>query len=196
MAKNKKEIKDSEVNTEQEAAAPETAGDTPDGEGGSAAEETVVLTGAELAELKSRIDELKKNYESAVNTAQRTQADFANFKRRNQNIVSDSMEEGKITVVKAILPVLDDFDRALGCENKDQKFFDGVVLVHRRLMDSLGALGLSEIECSGKFDPEFHEAVLQEEDENREEGDIILVLRKGYKLGERIIRHSMVKVAK
>ena len=109
---------------------------------------------------------------------------------------ADSLEEGKRECIKALLPALDNFDRALQAEGAgDESWREGVRLVHRQLMDSLQKLGLSEIEAEGKFDPNVHEAVMQEKAEGRESGDILAVLQKGYRVGEKIVRHSMVKVA-
>ena len=69
------------------------------------------------------------------------------------------------------------------------------MLVQRQLMDTLGKLGLSEIDATGAFDPNFHEAVMQEKAEGRQSGEILAVFQKGYRVGDKIVRHSMVKVA-
>ena len=96
-----------------------------------------------------------------------------------------------------LLPVLDNFDRALGNSAAvDAAWLAGIQLVHKQLMDTLAKLGLEEIDASGKFDPELHNAVMQDEAEDVESGMITEVFQKGYKVKNRIIRHSMVKVAK
>ena len=146
--------------------------------------------------MQEHIQTLQKQKDETVALLQRNQADFDNFRRRNASVRADSLEEGKRECIKALLPALDNFDRALQAEGAgDESWREGVRLVHRQLMDSLQKLGLSEIEAEGKFDPNVHEAVMQEKAEGRESGDILAVLQKGYRVGERIVRHSMVKVA-
>ena len=80
------------------------------------------------------------------------------------------------------------------CE-QDEGWRDGIILVHKQLLDALQKMGLSEIETDGKFDPNLHNAVMQGTEEGKESGDIIQVFQKGYRVGEKIIRPSMVKVA-
>ena len=93
--------------------------------------------------------------------------------------------------------MLDNFDRALGNSAAvDAAWLAGIQLVHKQLMDTLAKLGMEEIDASGKFDPELHNAVMQDEAEDVESGMITEVFQKGYKVKNRIIRHSMVKVAK
>ena len=125
------------------------------------------------------------------------QADFDNFRRRNASVYADSLAEGERNVIKELLPVIDNFERALNnSENVDQNYVEGVRLVYKQLMDVLTKKGLEEIDASGKFDPELHNAVMQGESDDAESGDILEVFQKGYKVKDRIIRHSMVKVAK
>ena len=100
--------------------------------------------------------------------------------------------------LEALLPVLDNFDRALAAVPEDEKtaWVDGMKLVSKQLYETLYKAGLEEIQAEGQFDPELHDAVMQEENEDKESGEIIDVFQKGYKVKNRIIRHSMVKVAK
>lgn len=186
-----------EVTTASSEEIKETAsnaGETPKKE---EIPETVTLTRDEFKEVKEHIDKLTKEKEETVALAQRLQADFDNYRRRNASIHSDSMDEGVRTLVKELLPVLDNLDRALlNADGVDKGFVDGIVLLQRQLIDQLAKHGLCEIDASGKFDPQMHEAVLQEDKEGAQSGEIIDVLQKGYKVKDRIIRHSMVKVAK
>ena len=164
---------------------------------------SVTMTASEFEELKAHIEalqkekaELKQNYESETAARLRSQADFSNYRRRNAAAVAESMEDGKTSVIKCMLPVIDDFERALGNSDGVEKgFLDGITLVYKRLLDELHKIGLEEISCKGEFDPEFHEAIAQEASEGFEKGSIIEVYRKGYKVNDKIIRHSMVKVA-
>ena len=145
--------------------------------------------------VKAKLDQLEKEKNDNTALLQRLQADFDNYRKRNATLSMDSLDEGARNVIKALLPVLDNFERAMGAA-PEGSWADGVKLVQKQLFGILEKNGLEEIEASGAFDPEFHEAVLQEEAEGKESGDIVEVLQKGYKVKNRIIRHSMVKVAK
>ena len=177
----KTEATESEKETQQEESA-----------------ETVTLTQEEFQKVQEHIETLQKEKDEMQLLAQRTQADFDNFRRRNATVRSDSLEEGKRECIKALLPVLDNFDRAMETEtdsDSDKAWRDGVALVQKQLLDELSKLGMQEIEADGKFDPNLHNAVMQEKAEGKESGDILAVFQKGYRVGDRIIRHSMVKVA-
>ena len=145
---------------------------------------------------RERIESLQKEKEETVALLQRNQADFDNYRRRNATVRTDSLEEGRRECIKSLLPVLDNFDRAMENDSaEDSSWREGVKLVHRQLLETLQKMGMSEIDTSGKFDPNIHEAVMQEAVEGMESGAIIAVFQKGYRVGDRIIRHSMVKVA-
>ena len=208
MSKNKKEKQPAVETVEavkadmaaEEAAAADTQAEAAsDGQAEAASQpepESYTLTAEEFKTVQEHIQTLQKQKDETVALLQRNQADFDNFRRRNASVRADSLEEGKRECIKALLPALDNFDRALQAESAgDESWREGVRLVHRQLMDSLQKLGLSEIEAEGKFDPNVHEAVIQEKAEGRESGDILAVLQKGYRVGEKIVRHSMVKVA-
>ena len=156
----------------------------------------VTMTKAEFLQVKEHIEKLKNEREELVNLAKRTQADFDNFRKRNAAISCESLEEGTRCVIKELLPVIDNFERALQTGGEGDAWREGVRLVYKQFVNVLEKNGLAEIESEGQFDPELHEAVLQEEAEGKAEGEIVEVLQKGYKVKNRIIRHSMVKVAK
>ena len=158
---------------------------------------SITLSKAEFDEVHSHIEKLQSEKDETVAFCQRLQADFDNYRKRNATLHLDSVNEGERNVIKALLPVLDNFDRAMdNSESIDPAWMEGIKLVERQLTDTLTKLGLSEIEADGKFDPELHEAVMQQESEGSESGAILQVLQKGYKVKDRIIRHSMVSVAK
>ena len=160
--------------------------------------ETYTFTAEEFKQAKDALEKLRKEKEEAIGLLQRNQADFDNFRRRNESIRTDSLEEGKRNCIKELLPVLDNFDRAMEAELEDEAgagWRDGIKLVHKQLMDTLQKQGLSEIEADGKFDPNLHNAVMQEKVEGKESGEILAVFLKGYRVGDKIIRHTMVKVA-
>ncbi len=159
--------------------------------------ESFTLTKSEFEQVQQRMEQLKKDKDETVALLQRNQADFDNFRRRNAQVRHDSFEDGKRETVTALLPVLDDFDRVLeNAGTAEDGWLDGVKLVRRKLWESLEKLGLAQIEAEGAFDANLHNAVMAEEAEGKESGTILAVLQKGYRMGDKIIRHSMVKVAK
>lgn len=152
-------------------------------------------------ELEKQLEQLERERDEHLALAQRVQADFANFKRRNENTSAKFYDGGVGEAVLAFLPVLDNLDRALcsmeegGCP---EAFVEGIEMVKKQFNDVLTKLQVEEIEALGKpFDPEFHHAVAQEDaQEGQEENTVIEVLQKGYKHKDRVLRYSMVKVAK
>lgn len=154
------------------------------------------LTAEEFETAKKHIESLQKDKDETIALLQRNQADFDNFRRRNANIRTDSYDEGKRDSIKALLPVLDNFDRAMANDDAaDDNWREGIKLVYRQLYELLEKQGLNEIDTDGTFDPNLHEAVMQEKVDGKENGEILAVLQKGYRVDDRIIRHSMVKVA-
>ena len=129
----------------------------------------------------------------------RLYAEFENYKKRTTRERMDLYKTAGQEVISALLPVLDDFDRAIRQLDRsgDEELFKGVVLIHNKLRDTLMAKGLDpiEVEPGETFDAEVHEAVTQiPAPEKRLKGKIIDVIEKGYKLGDRIIRHPKVVV--
>lgn len=153
------------------------------------------LTQEEMDQVKAHIEELQKQLDETVALLQRNQADFDNYRRRNATIRSDSYEEGKRDVITALLPILDDFDRVAESETKDEAWAEGVKLVHRKIMETLQKQGLTEVKTDGIFDPNLHNAVMMETAEGVEKGTILAVFQKGYRVKDKIVRHSMVKVS-
>lgn len=149
-------------------------------------ETTVVET--EMVE-KAELDEANDRYK-------RLFAEFENYKKRSQK-EKDGIY-GMITgdVVSTMLPIMDNLEKAATAKTEDKNYQDGVNLVVKQFSDALKRLGLEEIETVGKrFDPEFHEAVSHIEDKEKGEQEIVQEFRKGYKIGNKVIRHSMVIVA-
>ena len=162
----------------------------------AAEQESYTLTAEEFAAAKAHIEAITKEKDETVGLLQRIQADFDNFRRRNASIRLDSYEEGKRDTVKELLPALDNLERALDAipaENASLR--EGIAMVQRQMLDSLKKLGLEEIENDCKFDPTKHEAVMREKVDGKESGEIVVVFQKGYRMGDRVIRHCMVKVA-
>ncbi|MBO5552305.1 MAG: nucleotide exchange factor GrpE, partial [Lachnospiraceae bacterium] len=132
----------------------------------------------------------------------RQMAEFDNFRKRTEKEKSETFANGEKAVIEAILPVIDNFERALDMagqdeEKKDDPFIEGMDKVYRQLMDELDKLGVKPIEALGTdFDPNLHNAVMQEETEEYESGKVCKELQKGYLLKDSVVRHSMVSVAK
>lgn len=152
----------------------------------------------EIQKYNARILELEAQLEDAVSTAQRLQAEFDNFRKRNARLRAESIEEGTENTIKGLLETLDSFERALESQSTstDDAFFKGMELVYKQMVDALHKQGLNEIEADGAFDPSLHEAIMQDDSGEYESGTITAVLQKGYKVNNRIIRHTLVKVAK
>ena len=131
------------------------------------------------------------------NSFLRVQADFANYKKRAEKERLDTIKYASEKLMVDLLPVFDNFERALQSESEKDGFYEGVQLIHNQLLDALKNNGLSEIESKDQpFDPNLHHAVVMEEVEGLEEDTVVDVLQKGYKLNDRVIRPSMVKVSK
>jgi len=126
----------------------------------------------------------------------RVAADFDNFRKRAARERADLVSLANERLVKELLPILDDLERTLvaGAEHEEAKLVEGVQLVHRSLAQLLEREGLKEIATEGQFDPHVHEALLSQPSE-QDEGAVIDVLQKGYKLGERVLRPARVVVA-
>lgn len=189
----KKTTNEPKIDPVQQPAPPE---EDVMNKGQEQAEEIVRLTKTEFETARAHIEKLQKERDEAILAAQRLQADFDNYRKRNANLKADSYEEGMRDCIRALLPTLDGFDRALeNVQGVDPCFADGIRLVQRMLLDSLGKVGLQEVPADGAFDPELHEAVMKDAAEGKNAGDILAVLQKGYEVKGRIIRHSMVKIA-
>ena len=138
-----------------------------------------------LAERDQLLDDLK-----------RVAADFENYRKREARERATVYAHANERLVKELIPILDDLGRALeaAAEHEEAKLEQGVRLVHRALADLLVKEGLAEIETEGKFDPHVHEALLSQPSD-AEEGSVIEVVQKGYKLGDKVLRPARVVVA-
>jgi molecular chaperone GrpE len=126
----------------------------------------------------------------------RTLADFENFRKRAEREKDDFRRYALVGVIRDLLPVLDNFDRALEHAEEGDEFHKGVSLIYKQLFDVLQRHGLKPITESGvRFDPNIHEAVVREEDPSVPSHTVAAVLQKGYFLHDRLLRPAMVKVA-
>ena len=175
------------------------------------AEETVEAAADEATEAQEPVEEKQEfsieQWQQALETAvkqrdeyldslRRSQADFQNFKRRNQTARADGYEDGVRESIAAMLPAIDNLERALDAADKagiSDGLTDGVRMTLKTLTESLKRFGFEEVPALGEtFDPEMHNAVMRESGD--EPGKILEVFQKGYKVKDKIIRYAMVKV--
>ena len=147
------------------------------------------------APLEERVAELEKERDEHLADLKRVAAEFDNYRKRaardQQSLVARAHER----LIKELLPVLDDLERALDAtDTSTRSVEDGVRLVHRELADALAREGLQEIETNGRFDPHVHEALLTQPSEE-DDGAILEVLQKGYRLGDRVLRPARVVIS-
>jgi molecular chaperone GrpE len=150
----------------------------------------------EVAPEVVELEALRAENEDLIDTLQRIKADFDNFRKRAARDQEALVARAGERIVKELLPVLDDLERALEAaeQHEEAKLEEGVKLVHRQLEQLLEREGLAPVETDGKFDPHVHEALLTQPSA-AEEGSVIEVLQKGYRLGDRVLRPARVVVA-
>ena len=149
-----------------------------------------------VAELETELGESEARRDEYLESLQRVAADFENYRKRSARDQESLVARAHERLVKELLPVLDDLERALeaASAHEEAKLEDGVRLVERQLRDTLAREGLVQVETDGRFDPHVHEAILAQPSE-AEEGAIIQVLQKGYRLGDRILRPARVVIS-
>lgn len=150
--------------------------------------------------LRQALDEHKARAEEYLDQWKRARADFANLKRRTEKERAELLKFANAELLAKLLPVLDDFERALSnlpVELRAMTWLEGVFLIQRKLQLVLEQEGVQPLEVVGQpFDPNLHEAVIHEETNKHPDGQIIAEIQKGYKLGDRVLRPALVKVAK
>lgn len=146
--------------------------------------------------LEERVALLESERDEAVDHLKRVAADFDNYRKRAARDQESLVARAHERLVKELLPVLDNLERALeaGEQHEEAKLAEGVALVARELRSALEREGLLEIETDGKFDPHVHEALSTQPSE-AEEGSVIEVLQKGYRLGDRVLRPARVVIS-
>jgi molecular chaperone GrpE len=154
----------------------------------------------ELDELETELEKAKAQAAEYLDGWQRAQAEFSNYRKRQEAERGQMMTLANMAMLHKILPVVDDFERALATLPDDLRqltWCEGVFLIKAKLDALLDSEGVKPIEAEGQeFDPVYHEAVTYEEAPGYEEGQIIGVVQRGYMLGERVLRPAMVRVAK
>ena len=178
-----KEKKVTEEQVEENTVSEETAAETEE-----AAEETPAEP--------TREEQLEAELNAEHDKFLRLAAEYDNFRKRTQKEREALYTDVKANTVAELLPVYDNLERALAAECTDEAFYKGVEMTMNQLKSIFEKIGVSEIPAVGeKFDPNFHNAVMQVESEGTESGTIVAEFQKGFKLGDKIIRFSMVQVA-
>ena len=187
MDKKDKMQKEAELEAREEALEEETL---PVEDAADASQAPKGPTQEELDAAKAKADEY-------LTLAQRVQADFDNFRRRNESVRADAYNEGVRALAATLLPVMDNLERAVDAakDSPDVQLKEGVGLVLRQLGDVFQKQGITPIDRLGeKFDPNLENALMQGTPEDGEPGTVCQVFQKGYQIGKNVLRHAMVKV--
>ena len=182
------ELKNQEAEAKAEAEAAETADakdtEATEQEDTKASEKEDTKAAEKIAALQDQV--------------LRQMAEFDNFRKRTEKEKEQSFSNGAASVVEKLLPIIDNFERAIASrkEDTDAAYADGVEMIYKQFNTVLEGLGIKAIEAVGKeFDPSLHNAVMHIDDENYGENEVVEELQKGYTYGDTVLRHSMVKVA-
>lgn len=144
----------------------------------------------------NELEQMKKELEETTDRLKRLMAEFENYKKRSAKERENLYNSILADVIVSILPAIDNLEKAVLAETEDKQYKQGVELVSKQMQDVLTSLGVEKIDTVGQtFDPELHEAVSHVEDENLGEQEIKEEFRTGYKIGNKVVRHSMVVVA-
>ena len=188
MSKKKNTAPEAEEEKKEAAAAAETA----------EAENAEPNPEAEPEDpARKALDEANARADEYLALAQRVQADFENFRRRNESVRTDAYADGRKDTAALMLPVLDNLERAVeaAAGSPDEALRNGVEMVLKQMTDAYGKLEVKPINRLGeKFDPNLENAILQGTEEDGEPGTVCQVLQKGYMIGDKVLRHAMVKV--
>ncbi len=153
--------------------------------------------------LEERLDQIKEELftvteekDEYLNRLKRMKADFVNYRNRTKKEKSRIESSTKMEFINAILPVMDNFERALRSVDEDSEFLSGVQMIYKQLLDVLKKEGLEVIETEGQeFDPQYHEAIMQIESDDYESGYVVEEVQRGYLMEDKVVRPAMVKVA-
>ena len=195
MADQEKEILEEEMEQDLSDAEELKEEETED-------EEPVSKEDKKAAKKQAKLNKKEDSYKEKINQLEdrvkRQMAEFENFRKRSEKEKSQMFDMGAKTIVEKILPVIDNFERGLAAvpdDKKDDPFITGMDKVYKQMLTELDAAGVKPIECVGQeFDPDFHNAVMQVENDELESGTVAQELQKGYMYKDSVVRHSMVSV--
>ena len=162
-------------------------------------QKTEVCDNSEIESLKASLEDKTKQCDEYKDMIQRLAAEFDNYKKRTAREKEALYFDALSDVVSEFLPVIDNIERAINAcksENTQESMLEGIELISRQVKETLKKLGVEPIECVGKkFDPNLHEAVMHIEDDTYEQNVVVEEFQKGYICKDKVIRHSIVKVA-
>ena len=195
-----------EVETDAEETVSEVAGEVVQDNEEAAVEENKAeksflgkkKKNAEAEKLQKEINDLKAEVDEHKDKYARLAAEYDNYRKRTAKEIDMRYTDAKADVWKNIISVVDDFERVINTEipGECQNFKDGVNLIYKKLTEMMASAGIEEIKAlNEQFDPELHNAVMHIDSEEAGENEVVEVFMKGYKLGDKVIRCSMVKVA-
>jgi molecular chaperone GrpE len=175
-------------------------GDKQETKNGGLTDDAAIATdekaSAELDQLRIERDGLRAERDELKELLVRRQAEFDNYRKRTEKERSHFVQYAGMELVKEILPILDDFDRAMKVEGGNPEYVKGVQMIHSRMFETLRKQGLEPIETAGKqFDPHLHQAVERVETKDAEDGAILGEFQRGYNFKGKLLRPSMVRVA-
>lgn len=188
-------INNEALEREEETSAVEEAVETTEEATEETTEEIIEEPVKESPE--DKIKELEQAVKDNFDKFLRKAAEFENFRKRTNNEKAGMYNNGVRDTVEKLLPVIDNFERAVEMsEEKESSLYKGVEMILKQFLEIIASLGVEEIPALGEpFDPNVHSAVMHVEDEKCDENVVVEVFQKGYRLGDRVIRPSMVKVA-
>ncbi len=149
----------------------------------------------ELDMIKKQNKKLQEELDATKDSLLRLRAEYDNYRKRTIKEKEGIYSDAYVDVIKEILPVIDNLERAIAADGSLEDLKKGVEMTMKGCQDAFAKLGIEEIDASGEFDPNFHNAVMHVEDENLDKNVVAEVFQKGYKKDDKIIRHTMVKVA-
>jgi len=155
------------------------------------------LTDAGAATLEDELAALRRERDDLRDRLLRATAEFDNYRKRTDRERRELNEAASIDLIRDVLPVIDDFERALAAPGWEPNTRRGIELIHRQLLDTLRRRGVEPLDVLGQpFDPSWHEAVAADPANGRPDGEITAEVRRGYRLGQRLLRPAQVKVAR
>ena len=195
MAKDKKQNTAKEPENDEETkpqAQPEEASEPAE----ETEKEAAKKTAEPEAEQPDELETLKKQVAELNDKLLRTAAEYDNFRRRSQKEKEAIYSDSKVEIIGKLLPVIDNFERASAAEADPENYKKGIEMTVKQLLDALTAMGVEAYGATGEsFDPNIHNGVMHVDDESLGENVIADVFIKGYKMGDKVIRHASVKVA-
>ena len=204
MVKDVEETKENGANEKEqgdvktEKATDETVNNVEAVKEGETTEETKKINKESKVKKAKKKDNRDEKIEELQDRLVRNMAEFDNFRKRTDKEKSQMFEIGAKSVIEKILPVVDNFERALDAasdEEKETPFVQGIDKIYKHMMTTLEEIGVTPIDAVGKeFDPNLHNAVMHDEDEEMDENIVAEQFQKGYMYKENVVRHSMVKV--